>query len=386
MTSSITLKNLFDRSAFLLGAGGSMDAGCLSSKQMLASLKNNLLKAAREKGVAKDFLQIYDFILQSLAYQLMLKSGAETKISDLSNIEDFVAILRQMLDREYIVPPPLIGNWNSKITSWEHRNEAIFNDFLTFVYDKLVNEWTRFDVEKAKSLLAPIRQLLQSPEPFDFSIFSLNYDLVFESTFNAPNEKLVEVGFSQSRWHGDFENPQNPAKIRLYKLHGSVNWFFDQEEEEVKEGIHDEVRPLIVFGSGPKIQSYDPFLTLLSRFREKLKEASLFVVIGYSFQDRYINNILIQSLNSGINKKMLVIDPGLDDDPMKFIERVEKFQGHRSMNEIISLTKISPSRVSIIKKTAKAFFEEYFANDAAALREILGASDAEERVFGDGPF
>lgn len=376
----INLSLLFERTVFLFGAGASMDAGCLSSKAMLASLRDEIRVSAAAGGV-KEFSSIYDFILQSLAYQIALKGNADTKLSELSNIEDFVAVLRQILDREYIVPPPLVGNWNNKITRWEILNENMFGDFLNFAYNMLVTKWTRFDKSKADALLQPIRELLQLAEDFAMRIFSLNYDLIFETVFNNENEHLVDVGFSKMRWSGDFENPHSPAKVKLYKLHGSVNWYFDKFDEEVKEEVPDGERPLLVFGSGPKVQSYDPFLSLLSTFRDKLKAANLFVVVGYSFQDKYINNILIQTLNSGDNKKMLVVDPFLDEDVMKFVERVEKYQNLKSMNEIVNLTKISPARVDIRKQTASEFFNAYLSDGAAKLKEELGTTEAGENVF-----
>jgi len=376
----INLNSLFDRTVFLLGAGASMDAGCLSSKQMLVALKTAVNELAAGGG-GSEFSSIYDFIIQSLVYQRALKGDPESKLFELTNIEDFVAVLRQMLDREYIVPPPLIGNWNSKITSWELKNQDVFKEFLDFSYDRLIKKWTQFDKSKAETLLQPVRALVESDEDFSLSIFSLNYDLIFETVFNNDQEHLVDVGFSQKRWSGDFVDPNSSAKLKLYKLHGSVDWYFDESDEEVKEGIPEGVRPLIVFGSGPKLQSYDPFLSLLAGLRDKLKAASLFVVVGYSFQDKYINNILIQSLSSGLNKKMLVVDPDLAPDKMKFIARVEKFQTLKSMNEIINLTKISPARVEIHKMTTSDFCGTFLANSAQKLKEVLSSTEKGDQIF-----
>ncbi len=283
----VQLSSLFDRTVFLLGAGASMDAGCLSSKQMLVSLRSDVSELAiAGAGADSQYSSIYDFIIQSLVYQRALKGDPESKLFELTNIEDFVAVLRQILDREYIVPPPLVGNWNGKITGWEIKNDKVFSEFLDFAYDRLITKWTHFEKGKAEALLQPIRDLVESDKNFDLSVFSLNYDLIFETVFNNEQEQLVDVGFSQKRWSGDFDDPNNSAKVKLFKLHGSVDWYFDESDEEVKQGVPHEVRPLIVFGSGPKLQSYDPFLSLLGGFREKLKAASLFVVVGYSFQDK----------------------------------------------------------------------------------------------------
>lgn len=378
---SVGIKDAFSRTVFLLGAGASLDAGCKTSAGMLSSLKEEI-QALPIDDKRKDFLAIYDFIMQSLIYQKALKDP-DRKISEITNVEDYVAVLRQMIDREYVVPAPLVGNWNSKITSWEIKNENIFKDFLDFIYERLISSWIKFDQEKAVELVAPIKELLLSSESFDLTIFSLNYDLVFESSFNSENESLVYSGFSRCKWEGDFLDPNIESKLKLYKLHGSQNWYFDEEEEEVKIGSPEEngVKPLIVFGSGPKIQSYDPFLTLLADFRKKLKDATLYVVIGYSFQDKYINNILIQSLNSGLNRKMIVVDPGEGLGPIEFVKKIERFQSSRSLNEVVSLTRISPDRVQIEKITAKQFFKHYLKNNAYELVKIFNEVEQGDVVF-----
>lgn len=376
---SMTLEHLFKKTVFLFGAGASVHAGCKSSKGMLLDLKQSIIQLPPSHECKSHFLAIYDFIIQSLAYQNALKDP-ERKLVDLSNIEDFIAVLRQMIDREFIVPSPLIGSWNSKITSWELKRERVFQDFLDYIYEKLINDWTKFDDEKAKELVQPFRNLINS-DNFDLRIFSLNYDLIFERSFNSDEESLVYTGFSQDRWVGDFEDPHLREKIKLFKLHGSLDWYFDKEEEEVLQGYDSSAKPLIVFGSGPKIQSYDPFLSLLSGFRSHLRDASLFVTVGYSFQDKYINNILIQSLSSEVNKQLLVVDPFLEDEKMKFIQRIEDFQSTRSLTDIISFTQISPDKVEFAKMTAKDFFEQYFTNGCAPLKQVLQLVEQGEKVF-----
>jgi hypothetical protein len=380
MSDQVDLKQLFDRTTFLLGAGASIDAGCLSSKGMLLALQQAIRRDAAA-GNNREFSSIYEFILQSLVYQRSLKGDFETKIGDLANVEDFVAVLRQMLDREYIVPAPLVGNWNARITGWEQKDDKIFSRFLDFTYDQLLQGWTRFNEGDARGMLQPLKTLVEVAEDFTCSLFSLNYDLIFETVFNSEQERLLDTGFSQKRWTGDFFDPNGGAKLKLFKLHGSSDWYFEEAEEDVKEGRPEGVKPLIVFGSGAKLQSYDPFLSLLASFRESLKKATLFVVIGYSFQDKYINNILIQSLGSGLNKKMLVVDPNLENDRLKFVQTVERFQATRSMSELLSLTKLSPERIELCRMGAREFFERYFANKAAALKAELIEAEKGDQVF-----
>ena len=186
-----------------------------------------------------------------------------------------------------------------------------------------VKDWTRFSMDRAQAMLQPIRELLNSPTDFKMNIFSLNYDLIFETVFNSAVSRLLDNGFSEKTvsdskvkyWAADFNSDLSRTKINLFKLHGSLDWEYNQESEEIsiKEDIDDDREPLIIFGSYSKMLSFDPFLYILSKFRMQLEAATIFVVIGYSFHDKYINNLLIQQLSQNtsedIPKKLLIVDP-----------------------------------------------------------------------------
>lgn len=380
----MTLKTLFEKTVFILGAGASMDAGCRSSKEMLSDLKQSISDTKISWSNKDKFSNIYNFIIQSLLYKYALKDP-DAKISEVTNIEDFVLVLQQIIDREYIVPPPLVGNWNNKITLWESQNKSVFTDFMEFIYECLVKKWTRFNFKKAQELLEPFNTLIHSYESFDLQIFSLNYDIMWESVFINDNKNDINTGFSQKKWIGDFSNPENPEKLKLYKLHGSVDWKFDKKEEQVKQVNIDEVNgqkpPLIIFGSGSKMQSYDPFLSLLGKFSETLKSTNLFIVVGYSFQDRYINNILIQSLSADLNKKMLVVDPNVKKEKDVFLKKIEQFQESKSMHDTVSLTQVSPDKIEISRSKSKKFFKEYLREDCKKLKELLRSVEEGESIF-----
>ena len=196
----MTLEEIFKKVVFLLGAGASKDAGCKLSSEMLASLKigiENLDPGASEFIKYKDdFFEIYHFILASLNYQSTMK-GDLISAGSYVNIEDFVMVLRQLIDKEFVVPYPLIGNWNDKILKWEMRNGDVFQRFKDFITKLLVEDWTQFDKEKASSTLEPFRELLNHSEAFKINLFSLNYDLTFEDTFNSEEIKTLDNGFSE---------------------------------------------------------------------------------------------------------------------------------------------------------------------------------------------
>jgi len=317
--------------------------------------------------------------------------------SEYINIEDFVMMLRQLIDKEFIIPYPLVGNWNEKILKWEMKNGDVFERFKDFIYLQLVNDWTRFVADDAENLLQPVKEFLGNSENFALNIFSLNYDLVLEETLNSAESRVLDNGFSERHdsgttvryWAADFDNSINQTKINLYKLHGSIDWEYNRDSEEIsiKENIYDDREPLMIFGSSSKMLSFDPFLYILSEFRKKLKEASVFVVIGYSFHDKYINNLLIQQLNLNTQdtdkpKRMLIVNPHWKNkSPTDFADELKIIQDTRSINDILNFRQISPERIKLMPEGAFEFYKKYFSNQAAALK-----AEVEQVEQGDVPF
>jgi hypothetical protein len=396
---SMTLKKVFEKVVFLLGAGASSDAGCKLSTEMLSSLKEaiNKLTVSEEDFIKykEDFSEIYHFILASLQYQSTMKDNTENKSLYL-NVEDFVMVLRQLIDKEFIIPYPLIGNWNDKILKWELKNGDVFDRFKDFITLQLVKDWTKFDKIMAQSMLQPIREMLNNSNDVKINIFSLNYDLILEEVFNSATSKILDNGFSVKTvsenkmryWAADFDDPSSLTKINLFKLHGSLDWEYDQESEEIsiKENIDDGREPLIIFGSYSKMLSFDPFLYVLSRFRTLLESATIFIAIGYSFHDKYINNLLIQQLSHNtdedVPKKLLIVDPSRNGKSQSDIaEELKKIQDSKSINDIINFRQISPERIKLISKSASQFYSEYFANDAAILKNELEETEKGDKLF-----
>jgi len=242
----MNLDEVFKKTVFLLGAGASKEAGCKLSTDMLISLEkaiNNLTPSDKDFINNKDdFNEIYHFILASLRYQSTLKNSSVNSNAYV-NIEDFVMVLRQLIDKEYIIPYPLIGNWNDKILRWELKNGNVFELFKEFITLQLVNNWTRFDKGIAETILHPIRDLLGNSENVVLNVFSLNYDLIFEQIFNSSTYRILDNGFSERHnpdnmvryWAADFNNELNQTKINLYKLHGSVDWEYNKEIKRTKK-------------------------------------------------------------------------------------------------------------------------------------------------------
>jgi len=393
------LETAFEKIVFLLGAGASKDAGCLLSTGMLSSLRKAIddldTKSDEYIKYKEDFSEIYQFILASLHYQSTMRNALSPDSAHL-NVEDFVMILRQLIDKEYVIPYPLIGNWNDKIIKWELRNGDVFSQFKDFIVLQLIQNWTNHNKDDASALLNPIVKFLTVSENVTLNIFSLNYDLVFEETLNSPTLRVLDDGFSEriisdqkiKYWTEYFNHPSSASKVNLYKLHGSLNWEYDSETEDIqiKDDIHDSREPLIIFGSYSKMLSFDPFLYILSEFRKMLSKATMIISIGYSFHDKYINNLLIQQLSMNteedIPKKMLIVDPSNNEKTENDVaDELRKIQDSKSINDVINFKQISPERIELIPKTASDFYKEYFSNNGKKFIEELESIEQADKIF-----
>lgn len=98
------------------------------------------------------------------------------------------------------------------------------------------------------------------------------------------------------------------AWTRLWKIHGSVNWYIQKNIGNNQERITrlsgsktTSGGELVIFPSREKFtQSRKlPFLTFQDRLRTFLSSSeALVIVVGYSFSDAHINDIILQGLRS----------------------------------------------------------------------------------------
>ena len=141
-------------------------------------------------------------------------------------------------------------------------------------------------------------------------VFTVNYDLLVETAFEQSRLSYFDgfVGNIQARFHtelveGTPEEPQLwilPSFVRLWKLHGSVNWAWDTsaKAEIVRMGSPLSNAAAAIYPSDMK---YDesrrmPFLVLQDRFRRALAQPeTITLVSGYSFCDGHLNEMFFDA-------------------------------------------------------------------------------------------
>jgi SIR2-like protein len=133
--------------------------------------------------------------------------------------------------------------------------------------------------------------------------------------------------------------------VYLYKLHGSINWvekegnsLFNIQEINVSPGDKAPKESVLIYPN-PLKQSKSltsPYSDLIREFQKKLLlQNSVLFVIGYSFSDDHLNNIIYQALsaNSSIS---VVIFGNYPDKPVFKIDdkRIYKIFGKDEGNSV----------------------------------------------------
>lgn len=155
------------------------------------------------------------------------------------------------------------------------------------------------------------------------SLFTTNYDRAFEVAADKVRIAAID-GFGyggNSRFAGahfqhDLVSRGSRGElqlanevIRLFKLHGSVDW------DERSDGVYrvpEPANPVLIYPSTHKYQqSYrQPFLEAMSHYQAALRssETSL-LVAGYGFNDSHLNQPIIDALTGDATFKLVVVAP-----------------------------------------------------------------------------
>ncbi len=163
--------------------------------------------------------------------------------------------------------------------------------------------------------------------------FTLNNDAVFEQYLRQRKIEYFD-GFSQGTdgkfwWNTTLFLQTTKPRIRLLKLHGSVNWYTDQHFGKGSKSIEkvdgaalpyiwrdlpEKAEPVFLAGTLNKMLDYttEVFSLLQSEWFRSLYQSDVLVICGYGFNDKGINTRIVEWFNFSTNKILVVIDPSKD--------------------------------------------------------------------------
>mgnify|MGYP000984800183 FL=1 len=178
----------------------------------------------------------------------------------------------------------------------------------------------------------------RKPSDSRIQLFTTNYDTLFEQAAQAGGFVIIDgFSFTQPRvfsgryFDYDIVNRERTrlkqedsfvSKVfHLYKLHGSLNWV--KNNYKIRQEDNPD-RPLIIYPASSKYESsYEqPYFEMMSRFQQALrKENVLLIVIGFGFQDKHIQNVILEAVNQNPSFQLVIVnynsDGGINRDDLK---------------------------------------------------------------------
>jgi hypothetical protein len=211
------------RIAFLIGAGAGADANIPMSNQLAEKLKDTLAKNAatseantRSSGCnARELLSAFNFLDGGIRFQEgVLDRDPDTPV----NIEQIAVAALELQGRLRNPLAPYTAGWHQRIVELEHEHRDLMSTFVDFIYTQL-EQWLTIDDDNQTSYMARLGDIAQRNVGID--LFSLNYDLCIEKALTAARRPFTN-GFRAGIWAPT--TFQGNHQIRLFKLHGSLDW------------------------------------------------------------------------------------------------------------------------------------------------------------------
>ncbi len=418
----LSLAEIINKSLFFLGAGFSFGTGCKTSVEMFADLRKRIFDEQDEtfNQTQKEALK---FLIACLQYHSEWRTMESSNgITFNPNIEELALLIRRIKNRENFLPYPITGNWADKLVTLESQyftesknislspGDGLFESLEKILKNLLRDEW--FKINCDLSFMNPLLELIKSTpkDEYRFDIFSLNNDLVIEEYFTTRNE-IPWRGFVEGKWQGiDKDEMNDPlGRINLFKLHGSIDWVRLEDmdvweepklDDKNRENIQEKHNPYLIFGQGTKTFSVEPFFSLINHFNHQLNAGlkDYFFVIGYSFFDPYINNLLFNAVRN--LRKLIIVNPyfgpekiydgkrEIPYDPDRFyrikypdgtnrsditdyLRAIQKNSFYSELPEFNYVT-VSAENIEFIPLKTEEFIKHFFGDNGRLLCEFIG--------------
>lgn len=315
-----TLPRVASRVVFFLGAGASRFANIPTTVEFAREFEGQL--SPEDKGPVSHVLA-----------KLKSVTGAQGIESPEVDIEALMEALEKL----------------------SHPSEEVLLNFCTdssvkpdFNHDwpRLLGELRHFVRRKCQAqidnitYLYPIADFVRAE--FDegvIDVFTTNYDNCIEQMCRA--QRLVcRDGFDPYWNPRDFDKPD--TNIRLYKIHGSIDWLETENGEFAKSVMEigeeenrllsgEAADPLVLYPMR-KWQYKEPLLENLLTLKRKLSspDCKTVVVVGYSFRDDYIRDVFWDAARTNRELVVIVVDPYSYDTYQKRLKWYSRSRRTRS--------------------------------------------------------
>jgi hypothetical protein len=155
-------------------------------------------------------------------------------------------------------------------------------------------------------VLASWIQAISRDRPVE--VFTTNYDLLIEQALEEQRVPYFDGFVGSDSAFLDLESMAEddlpPRWARLWKIHGSINWWMTTKDKIRRSRDHVAGEQLLIYPSHLK---YDqsrqmPYYAMLDRLRVFLRsDQCVLLTCGYSFADEHINAFIGQGLSGSPN-------------------------------------------------------------------------------------
>lgn len=353
------------RVAFLFGSGISIPAGMPSTQEITQQILAGEGSIRRHSNgtydfdhpVSDDFALQDDSVSQVITLLKRLKSEVDqyyhiAEDQRQTNYEDLYYVTTQIHDSEsgnYDNPvvqpfiekalPDVKELWMQR--EYGHRNNpsliALTQEAMNYVSDTV---WNMLDKESIENChLKSIMNACIDDQIATVDLFTLNHDTVLDKLLRqfllernmAPNDGFGRPINGVRYWEPDLFDSV-PSKVRLFKLHGSIDWFrfrpnngtwydelvgipSNQDAWHTRNPSNQaqypiDGRPLILIGTFNKMLQYTTsgiFAFLNCQFHCSLRRTQYLVISGYGFGDKGINSAITNWIYSSSDHRIIVI-------------------------------------------------------------------------------
>ncbi|HLO54114.1 MAG TPA: SIR2 family protein [Saprospiraceae bacterium] len=283
-----------------------------------------------------------------LANFKLVKEDLETIITTRKvNIEDILNQIRRIRE--------LTGETSKIYEGVSGENAKLLDkEICTVIYDIIAEKESLAILDNTKKFFAWLSLLNRD---YSKEVFTTNYDLIIEKSLEASQIPYFD-GFVGSYepffWQESIDqfvskNDLTQNWIRLWKIHGSLSWFWKEDprtnsQKIIRIGkidnIKDEDNELVIYPSKEKYDSSkkQPFIAYFDRLKNYLLSGELlFVFTGYSFSDQHINEIIFNCLRQNNRLTALVF----------FFQDIEVENLHKLTSSYLNLNVFGPTKAII---------------------------------------
>ncbi len=267
----------------LLGAGCAKSVSGPDGQPLIPDTKG-MTNKIHDRAQQADLSDSWNSILESV----------RDEEDEIPNVEDVLSRVRGLLQ---YVGEQGVGDIDRQDLS--DLEKFICDNICEIVNESLPEEDTGYHD------LATWVSSIDRSEPIE--IFTSNYDLLIEQALEKQNIPYFD-GFVGAK--NPFFDPYSVSSdnvpirwLRFWKIHGSINWVLSgsSNSSQVLRSERIDGDQAVIH---PSHKKYDesrkmPFLALIDRLEDFIrKPESVLFVVGYSFGDEHINDVIVQGLKA----------------------------------------------------------------------------------------